>query len=235
LNNELAAFDPLRAQVTQFVGPAMEIRVDSKVTSDGALESARDVKNIGKRIEEKRKELVAPLNELVKRINSYAKKISEPLDDAEKHLKSQLVAWEQKLAVEREAERKRLEAAALAEEERLRKLQAKEDQKRKNELTAAEMFGTEEDPIAAADERQAMIDRDFDATQMTLSAEANAIEKNRVSGTQRVWRFQIMDERSVPREFCSPDAMIIREAVRNGVREIQGVRIYEDIQISVRS
>ncbi len=41
------------------------------------------------------------------------------------------------------------------------------------------------------------------------------------------WDFIIEDEQTIPREYCSPDSSKIRKAIRDGVREIPGVRIFQ--------
>lgn len=54
------------------------------------------------------------------------------------------------------------------------------------------------------------------------------------ASTRTVWKFEVLDENKVPVEFKIVDERKIREAVKNGAREIDGVRIYEDVQISIR-
>lgn len=52
---------------------------------------------------------------------------------------------------------------------------------------------------------------------------------------KRPWKFEIEDHEKVPREYCMPDNQKIRDAVKMGVREIPGVRIFEDIQMNYKS
>jgi hypothetical protein len=44
----------------------------------------------------------------------------------------------------------------------------------------------------------------------------------------KVWTFEILDDRKVPRDYCLPAPTLIREAVKQGIRNIDGVRIFED-------
>ena len=44
----------------------------------------------------------------------------------------------------------------------------------------------------------------------------------------------VVDPMTVPREYLVVDEKAIRAAVRAGVREIAGVRIYEDVEMAVR-
>lgn len=53
--------------------------------------------------------------------------------------------------------------------------------------------------------------------------------------TRKVWKFEIIDDAKVPADYRSADIAKIKVAVSNGVREIDGVRIYEDAIVSVTS
>jgi hypothetical protein len=50
--------------------------------------------------------------------------------------------------------------------------------------------------------------------------------------TRKVWKFELVDDAKVPAEYRSADIAKIKVAVSNGVREIDGVRIYEDVVVS---
>jgi hypothetical protein len=47
-------------------------------------------------------------------------------------------------------------------------------------------------------------------------------------------KFEVSDASLVPREFLVVDEKAIRTFVNGGGRELNGVRIYEDVQISIR-
>lgn len=52
------------------------------------------------------------------------------------------------------------------------------------------------------------------------------------TGSRKVWKFEIINPSIVPNEMKSPDLEKIKLAVSSGARQIDGVRIYEDIIIS---
>lgn len=52
--------------------------------------------------------------------------------------------------------------------------------------------------------------------------------------TRKVWKFKITDSAKVPREYMIIDDGKIREAVRNGIREIEGIKIYQEEIIVIR-
>lgn len=51
----------------------------------------------------------------------------------------------------------------------------------------------------------------------------------------KVWKFEITDETKVPQAFLKVDEIKIRTAVRAGTREIPGIRIFQDIEVKVRT
>lgn len=53
--------------------------------------------------------------------------------------------------------------------------------------------------------------------------------------TSHRWTHVIVDAERVPREYCTPDAKLINDAIRNGVKSIPGVRIFSKAFISSRA
>jgi len=46
---------------------------------------------------------------------------------------------------------------------------------------------------------------------------------------RRTWKVEILNPKEIPKEYLIPDLKLINQAVRMGVREIPGVKIYEDV------
>lgn len=55
------------------------------------------------------------------------------------------------------------------------------------------------------------------------------------STTSTVWKFEVESLKDVPKKYMTVDEKKIRQAVKEGEREIKGVRIYQDVQVSVSS
>ena len=51
---------------------------------------------------------------------------------------------------------------------------------------------------------------------------------------KKVWTFEVEDEARVPRGFLMLDEPRIREAIRKGIREINGIKIFEKETIATR-
>lgn len=228
--SQLAQFDKLKAEVIVFVEPIKAIAVTSQETADLALNTCKDVKALQKKVEERRKELVGPLNEQVKRINAYAKELTAPLDKAEVHLKGHLAKWEIELEKVRQADLRK------AEEERKKALE--EAESRKASQNDEEDF---EAMFMSDDERKrqqiiAQVEQQRVESEIHSQHKSNVahIMQTKVPGARRVWTFEVEDAGKVPREFLCVDEKKIREAIRSGAREIPGVRIFQDLSVAVR-
>ena len=51
---------------------------------------------------------------------------------------------------------------------------------------------------------------------------------------KKVWRWRILDETKVPRQYLCVNSPAVVEAIRGGARNIDGLEIYQDEQISIR-
>ena len=230
MENQLAQFDQLKADITMYVAPAKSIVVSDKETQVLAMTSAKDVVSWKKKVEEKRKELIAPLLERQREINDYAKQLTEPLLGAETHLKRQLIEWDKKLEAERQAELKRIQIEREQKEREAREAAAKA----KEEAEAMALFGPTSESTRAGLVAEAEAERVTTHIAKEARKEEKAVMENKVSGIRVVWKFEVTDPSKVPTEFLIVDESAIGKAVRGGVREIAGVRIFEEKTMGVR-
>jgi DNA repair exonuclease SbcCD ATPase subunit len=216
--NELKLFDPLVAEITQYVSPAKALVVTDAFTQSQAVETGKKIAALRKRVDEKRKELVKPLNDRVDIINDFAKKIGGPIVETETHLKKQIGAFEDLKRKEREAEI-----------ERVRKEQEAEEKRKQAEIAkATKNLDSDIEKITVA----VQIGAEFKETSKALRAEEKEIQSTAMKGAKQVWKFEITEEAQVPVAYMTIDEKKIREAVRAGVRDIPGVRIFQETQVS---
>lgn len=69
----------------------------------------------------------------------------------------------------------------------------------------------------------------------TIAAPAKRLDAGGLGtvGTSKVWKFEVTNEREVPREYLIVNETAIRRAVSSGLREIPGVRIFQSEQLKV--
>lgn len=190
------------------------------VDSDEKLEKASDLDRMlgqaEKKLEEERTAITAPLNQVLKHVNAKFKPFSGRVSAARKALKAKMTAYyeeqERKRREAEEAARRAAEEEALAE---AAKLEEAGDAEGAYEALA-EAAETPVAPVAPAP--SGPVRGDYGGT----------------SSFTKTWKFEITDPEQVPREFCSPDEKLIREAVKNGTRSIAGVNIYETTEVRTR-
>jgi len=201
-----------------------------------------EVKVRCKRVEELRKFFTAPLNEQVKKINNRFKMQLEPLQQMERSLKTKLEDYlreEERKAQEKarrqqekEEEERRVgeEAERKAREEAEAKRREAENLKNPEERRRLEQEAEEKEKEASRikDERELAIPEMIQASPRNIRTENGLISKKTVT------KFEVVDKSKLPLDFLVPDEKAIRKAISEG-KEIEGVRVYQDIQVSVRA
>jgi len=204
---------------------AIEVRNEADMENAGAFRKKVDF--FVKKIEEKRKETVQPLNDRVKEINTAVKRVSplfkELLSKLDDKIKPFLL----------EVERARQESAARWKAAELAKIEAEQ---KAMEAQAAEIDTPELLDIAVniEAEKQALAEKVIKVKKSITTAEAG-------TGLRDNWQPVIIDADSVPREYCSPDTAKIKEYLKThkkdiieGKAAIPGVRFENKISIQSR-
>ena len=170
-----------------------------------AVEFLAQVKRRAKIVEDKRKSYTDPLNAVVKQIKSDFDTILEPLSQAEGVVKKGIQQFRDAEEFKRkEAERKAAEEAA------------------KNAVVPIARGDMSPEAIAKAQEASVALQQANAEAPRTVSTRTGQLR------TRKDWKFEVLDPAAVPHELCMPDPRAIREAVKNGAREIAGVRIWEE-------
>lgn len=200
--------------ITGLQGVADNLVVSNSDEEVFAVEFLSKVKKYKKRAEEIRKSLVGPLNIHVANINAEFKETTIPLTQFEVKIKSIILSYKKEVADQKAKEQKIKEEEdrkKFADEQKVKLAEAK-NRKEKKEIKKEE-FVLEE----AKEEKE------------TVKTDTGTLS------TKKVWKFEIVDVKLVPNNYKVIDEKLIRTVVRNGSREIPGVRIYLDEQINIRA
>lgn len=211
------------AQIEKEVSPLLK-QADSislKTEEDvvAATEFVANVKSKLKSIETMQDFFVTPHQEQRKKSLEAMNEIKalfapqlEPLEKAEKKIKRAIADYRL------EEERK-----ARAEEERLAKIREKANEKREEKGQAPIL-----EPV-----------KTIERADSTVKSTAGK------TTTKKVWKFEIQDESLLIKDQAFIGELLslainkglheqtLRQMVRDGVREVKGVRIYEDLEVSV--
>lgn len=176
-----------------------------------ASELLSRVAKLRKDLETRRKFIVDPLNKQVKQINEAFKFWSAPLDHADRVLRKGIADYQ--------AEQRR-----RAEEERRR-----QDELERNRLEALEQAVEQPTPKG---EPATIV---FPVPPPPVSEPLRTVKTSAgLVSTRKRWTFEVLDLSVVPREYLMLNERAVREAIRQGVREIPGLRIYEEDDVVVR-
>ena len=205
--------------------------VDNKNNYGIAGDLLKAIKNRRKETEQHRKELVAPLNDRVKAINGSIKPLTDGLDRLINLLSNKMKSFIE-IEARRERELAEIEQKRLIEEARKQAEQVaalfEDDIIFGDVETATEMTERRDDIISNIENR---IEKDVEkAGKLDLKVKSF----NSTTSVRKSWKFDITDTAQIPREYLVPDLQKIREAVKNGERDIAGVNIFEDISIASR-
>lgn len=183
---------------------AQGIEIVDEATDLEAAEFLSQVKTARKRWDELRHWFTDPLETQKKRIIAKFKTDDAPLEQAEKIVGGKHIAW---VRQQQELARK--------EQERLRKLA---EAKQARQAAKAEERGEEPPPVVIPMPT-------VQAPPKTLHTASGAVR------TRTIWKHEVVDMAALPDEYKIADEVKLGKVVRAGVREIPGVRIYEEMVV----
>jgi len=189
-------------------------------TLNKAGDSLKTIKDFIKAIDNTRLEIIRPFNKAIKETNekfNSKKRVAEEIRDI---LSGKIIAYqkEQRRIQEEEERKRREEAQKKLEEEKQKKLQEAAERNDEEKLAEAEKIEKKQEAIA---------ERPIDIKQTTRGAGSTTT-------IVKVWKHEVIEPLKVPRPFLKIDDAAIKQAIKNGTREIAGVRIYQDDQLRSR-
>jgi chromosome segregation ATPase len=205
----------------------------------------QSVKGLLSKIEDARTRVTRPLLEAQREVNAQAKEAAQPLLDAERQLKTALVAFQNEQERLRREEQALVEAEARRERERI-EAQARETERKAREKAAADRRAADAAAAIGRVAEAAKLAARADATESRAADKAAALddraaavvapiiqrEAPKVDGisTREVWKFEIVDPAQVPRDYLTPDLDRIGKVVKalKADCRIAGVRVYSE-------
>lgn len=197
---------PYREQIANMVKEAMALTVDNDESNAIAVELGTQAKKLNKTIEAKKKRIIEQPNDFIKAIRNFCKMFQDQLAKVESTVKQKITIYQ----TNRELERRKAEEEAR---KAAKELQRKIDKEAKKTGVEAPQI---EAPVIPEPPKVTRTD----------------------SGTSHIrkeWTFEITEPWSVPREYMKIDEQAIRKAIKAGIREIAGVRIYQETKTVFRS
>lgn len=202
---------------------AIMLIVDADSYRDAASE-LKAIKAKAKQLEDQRKSLTAPTDELKKRIMDLFRGPLDMLAQAESSIKRSMIAYDQEQERIRREEEARIREAQRKEQERLRKL-AEENARKAAE---ARESGNE----AKAVQYEARAEEQITRAETTPTAVVLADARPKVAGisTIEIWHARVTDPAQIPREYMIPNLDMLGRIAKNtkGTIAIPGVEFYAE-------
>lgn len=192
------------------------IKTDEQYIKYG--EGLKQIKDAKKKLEDKRKSFTAPIMSLKKQWDDFFRSPIDKLDKLENDIKKELLAFQKIKDEEREeAERKAKEASDKEKDKLLKKAEK------------AEANGNTE---KAQELRQT-------AESQQMSAHAPVIAAPKIPGIAKKtnWKFRIVDEKLVPREFLKVDEVKLGRYATAMKKDaiVPGIEFYPDENLAAGS
>ncbi|HEY9874609.1 MAG TPA: hypothetical protein V6D12_14310 [Candidatus Obscuribacterales bacterium] len=187
---------------------------------NAAVETLKIIKAKAKDLEIERKRITTPLDAAKSAIMDLFRKPTEYLAEAEKIVKTACVAYTtEQERIRLEQERKLQEEARKAEEKRKREL---EEQAKKWEAK-----GNAE----KAEEKRQMAEEVYVPTPVVPVQ----VEKAANESYREIWKFRIVDESLIPREYLVVDEKLLGQTARNGKGKIKvpGVEFFSERTLAI--
>jgi hypothetical protein len=232
METQVTQFDVLKSDVAQLIPQVEAIQIVDEATAERAREGASLLKGLAKRIIERRKELIKPLQAQIDAIEAYANEVAGPLSQLEERVTGELRHFaikqetarqeaerkaEEEIAAEKvrlEAERQKAEAELIGKQDSVREAH---EQEQKVRATAARLFGGPgaeprgQQFAMTIEERQnhallvgrAQIEKNFNEQIGRVKKAVGSAIPGRVKGEQKHWDVEILDINLIPAEFLN--------------------------------
>lgn len=220
--NLMLALEPMQIESYRIDERAKLISVTDAITYDNAVLFLKEVNTKLKDFKAQREKYIKPMKDSIKAIDDKLKEPIKLLEDTDTTLREKLNTYlaevhkreEQRLALER----LKAEDSAIAEIDDLENFKSQAGEY--DEVTRKAIERTIENKQNRAIEATAIEDK------INLSTSSASVSM--------VWDFDVIDKAQIPLEFLKVDEVAIRNAIRNGERDIAGVNIYQKPQLSLR-
>jgi len=201
------------AKANNLLEQAKKLIVTDRSGAEVATAKAKEIKELGREAENLRTQLKDPFLKAGRLIDGEFKRITTPCDEAEKNLKSKILAFQ------KEEDRK------AREQEEKRRREAKEAA-----LREAEMLATQGD----SREAERVLERAMDIPPVESEARGPIrASGGAAAGIRKTWTYEIVDSKQVPGQFLTIDDKAVKAAIAAGVRTIPGIRIYERESVAI--
>jgi hypothetical protein len=213
---DIPTSNEVESDVHAIVVEARALRISTQDEFDVAGSFVRRIKDTQKRVDDIFDPAIEAAHKSHKAALAAKKKVREPLDQAERAIKSSISVFLAEEERKRRIEERRLAEAARAEEEE-RRLQEAIDLERAGHTEEA-------DEVLAA------------PAAFTAPVVLPTPPKAAGISSRQVWKYRVISEFAIPRAFMTPDHARLAEYARamGPSANVPGIEFYSETAVSVR-
>lgn len=220
VSSSIQTFAALKSKITEVAQHCKGLVIIDEHSLNTGKELAIKAKKITTAIEDHRKEITKPFFEAKQNIDKVAKELTEGLNEATKALRDQILAYEV------EQERKRKEELRRLEEERRRK---EEELRKAQEESIADLHSMSKN----GDVELVILPPEVPEI-AELKQQEMELSQQKSKNIRLYWTFELTDINKVPIDFLILNEKKVKDAIASGVREIPGIRIFQEERLSIR-
>lgn len=222
MENLQALIQPIEIKARVYLNRVNEARIENEADKENAVIFLKEITEYKKAIKKQEEELSANAKKELADIKATFSEPKNFIAEAEEIVRTKINAF---LNLQKE----KMQAEALA----LKQKAEDEALKQAEELEALKSGAGEYDEIT----RKAMIEAIEAKQNKLIDATAKASEINQSSTNsvvRNVWNFRIVDLSKVPVEFLQLNSVAVRDAIKSGVRSIDGLEIFQECQVAIK-
>ena len=213
---------PMELKARAYLDHIKDLVIGNASDNTKACELLKEIVTFKKSLKEQKDELLKPLKSQVKEINDKFSTPEDFIGESEVIIRNKINSY---LDYVRKEEEKRLaEQKRIAEEKALKEMEELEKQKQN-----AEGF----DPVTKQALQNALEEKQNAIVNATAKEEKiNLSNDNAI--VRQIWTFEVEDISKVPVEFLSINSVAVNSAIKSGVREIPGIKIFQKSSVSIK-
>lgn len=222
MENLQALIQPIEIKARVYLNRVNEARIENEADKENAVIFLKEITEYKKAIKKQEEELSANAKKELADIKATFNEPKSFILEAEEIVRTKINAF---LNLQKE----KMQAEALA----LKQKAEDEALKQAEQLEALKSGAGEYDEIT----RKAMIEAIEAKQNKLIDATAKASEINQSSTNsvvRNVWNFKVVDLSKVPTEFLQINSVAVREAIKSGVRSIDGLEIFQECQVAIK-
>ena len=222
MENLQALIQPIEVKARIYLNRVHDAKIENEADKENAVIFLKEITEYKKAIKKQEEELSASAKKELAEIKANFNEPKAFISEAEEVVRAKINAF---LNLQKE----KMQAEALA----LKQKAEEEALKQAEQLEALKSGAGEYDEIT----RKAMIEAIEAKQNKLIDATAKSAEINQSSTNsivRNVWNFRIVDLSKVPTEFLQINSVAVREAIKSGVRSIEGLEIFQECQVAIK-